>query len=204
MPNGYPNEETAERILEESEKKNPGPWVQHSRNVAQAAKNIAECCPSLDAKKAFVLGLLHDIGKRNRANDLSHTIDGYRYCMSQGYPEAARIYLTHTYAGGSVGEGKGKWIDSEDRALTEKFLSGMQYDDYDKLIQLCDSLAPASGFCLMEKRLVDVVVRHGSNELTQTQWKALFEVKSYFETIMGKSVYTVLPGAVENTFPGMV
>ncbi len=204
MPNGYPDKETAEKILEKSEKKNPGPWVRHSRNVAQAAKNIAECCPGLDAKKAYVLGLLHDVGRRECKSGLSHTVDGYRYCMSQGYPVSARICLTHSFPGGSVGEGQGEWTDGEDRALTEKFLSGIQYDEYDRLIQLCDALGAAEGFCLMEKRLVDVVLQHGANECTQAKWKALFEVKSHFETMMGKSIYTVLPGVVENTFPGMV
>ena len=204
MPGGYPDVETAEKILTGAEQKSPGPWVRHSRNVAQAAENIAECCPGLDAGKAFILGLLHDIGRREGANDLSHTIDGYRYCMTQGFPTAARICLTHSFPGGNVGEGQGKWTDAEDRALTEKFLSGVQYDDYDKLIQLCDALAPASGFCLMEKRLVDVALRHGMNAFTQLKWKAFFQNRSHFEALMGKSIYAVLPGVVENTFPGMV
>lgn len=64
MERGYPDLETARNMLAEAEERNPGPWGDHSRNVALAAKNIAECCPSLDPEKAYILGLLHDIGRR--------------------------------------------------------------------------------------------------------------------------------------------
>ncbi|HET7628557.1 MAG TPA: hypothetical protein VFK44_09240 [Bacillales bacterium] len=33
---------TAEELLEEASVLNPGPWVDHSLNVARAARNIAE------------------------------------------------------------------------------------------------------------------------------------------------------------------
>ena len=43
-------------------------------------------------------------------------------------------------------------------------------------------------------------MRHGINEYTTLKWKATFEIKEYFEKKMGKSVYSILPGVVENTF----
>ena len=43
---------------------NPGPSVVLSRYVAEAARNIATHLPPLDAETAYVLGLLHDIGRR--------------------------------------------------------------------------------------------------------------------------------------------
>ena len=76
----------------------------------------------------------------------------------------------------------------------------MEYDDYDRLIQLCDALALPTGFCLMEKRMVDVVLRHGTNEYMLPKWKATFDIKTYFEQIIQQSVYMVLPGVVQNTF----
>mgnify|MGYP000398611567 CR=1 FL=1 len=36
---------------------------QHSRNVAHAAELIAGRCDKMDSDKAFVCGLLHDIGR---------------------------------------------------------------------------------------------------------------------------------------------
>lgn len=207
MLNGYPDAETAEKILEEAEKKNPGPWVQHSRNVAQAAKNIAECCPGLNEKKAFVLGLLHDIGRREGTKDtkgMDHVFDGYRYCMSLGFNDCARICITHSFPSGDVREAQGPWGSEEYCRSVGEILATIRYDDYDRLIQLCDAVGDASGFCLIEKRLIDVALRNGVDGFTQKKWKAHFSIKDHFETIMGKSIYTVLPGAVENTFPGVV
>ena len=43
---------------------NPGPWIKHSENVGIAARNIAHLVPELDEDKAYIVGLLHDIGRR--------------------------------------------------------------------------------------------------------------------------------------------
>jgi hypothetical protein len=48
--------------------------------------------------------------------------------------------------------------------------------------------------------MIDVALRHGINEYTTLKWKATFEIKEYFELKMGKSLYSVLPGVIENTF----
>ena len=45
---------------------NPDPWIAHSENVA-LAERIAEVCPGLEADKAYVCGLLHDIGRSGHA-----------------------------------------------------------------------------------------------------------------------------------------
>ena len=60
----FPKKEIAIEELALAGRLNPGPWVDHSRNVANAAKLIAERCETLDAEKAFVCGLLHDVGRR--------------------------------------------------------------------------------------------------------------------------------------------
>lgn len=201
MDRGYPDLKTARKLLGEAEAKNPGPWGDHSRNVALAAKNIAECCPELDPEKAYVLGLLHDIGRREGPHGMRHALDGYRYCLAMGFPEAARICMTHSCPSGDIKEALGKWdCTEEDYQFAGHFLLTAPTDDYDRLIQLCDALALSSGFCLMEKRMVDVFLRHGVNEYTQRKLKAIFAIKDHFEELMGKSVYTVLPGVVENTF----
>lgn len=201
MERGYPDPETAREMLAEAEAKNPGPWGDHSRNVALAAGNIAEDCPGLDPEKAYILGLLHDIGRREGPHGMRHALDGYRYCLSKGYPEAARICMTHSCPSGRIEEALGRWdCTEEDYRFAGRLLSTVPTDDYDRLIQLCDALALPSGFCLMEKRLVDVFRRHGVNEYTQIKIKALFSIKDHFEGLMGKSVYTVLPGVVKNTF----
>ena len=49
--------------LKLAEELNPGPWVRHSVNTGIAAMNIAEKVSWLDPEKAYIVGLLHDIGR---------------------------------------------------------------------------------------------------------------------------------------------
>ena len=96
-----PDLNTARRLLEEGWQRNPGPWKNHSLTAAHCAKTIAERLKmrgnDIDPEKACILGMLHDIGRREGVTWLAHTIDGYDYLMSLGYEKAARICLTHSF-----------------------------------------------------------------------------------------------------------
>ena len=94
----YPVREEAERLLKEAEVCNPGPWGSHSRVAAMCAEKIAAACPDMDEEKAYVLGLLHDIGRKFGVKHLGHVYDGYKYMLDLGYDEAARICLTHSFS----------------------------------------------------------------------------------------------------------
>ncbi len=197
----FPSLEQAERYLTEGEERNPGPWVSHSRYVAQAAKAIAGRHPRLDPELAYTDGLLHDIGRRYGRHGMRHVLDGYRYMMSEGYSGVARVCLTHSYPVKGLAIGADHWDGTaEDFQFVKDTLAGLEYDDYDHLIQLCDCLALPDGFCLMEKRLVDVVMRYGFNEYTLPRWKGYFAIKEEIEQAIGSPVYHWLPGIVENTF----
>ena len=67
-----PTREEAERLLREAKQCNPGPWVNHSRVAAHCAEKIAQACGDMDAGKAYVLGLLHDIGRKFGVRHLGH------------------------------------------------------------------------------------------------------------------------------------
>jgi hypothetical protein len=191
----------ADRLLTEAAALNPGPWAEHSRYVALGAQAIAAACPGMDADTAYILGLLHDIGRREGVYGMRHVVDGYRYLRSLGYEDAARICLTHSYPIQRADSGSSAWDGTvEEYAFVDDYLKGIEYTRYDRLIQLCDSLALPDGFCLIEKRLVDVVTRYGFVPLTVQKWQAFFAIRHEFDRLLGKSIYTVLPGVVENTF----
>jgi hypothetical protein len=196
-----PTRPVAERLLAEAARLNPGPWEAHSRWVAIGAETIAAHHPSLAPERAYVLGLLHDIGRRYGPKGMVHALDGYNYLMEQGYPGAAQVSLTHSYPDPSRPNGACAFDGSPEewRAMQDSLLA-VEYDDYDYLILLCDSLALPTGFCLMEKRLVDVVMRYGFNEHTLDRWNSIFAIKARIEAAIGGSVYSLLPGVVENTF----
>ena len=65
---------------------------------------------------------------------------------------------------------------------------------------MCDALALPGGCCLIEKRLVDVALRHGFNEFTLAKWEAKLAIQREFEAVIGQSIYRLLPGVIENTF----
>jgi putative nucleotidyltransferase with HDIG domain len=195
-----PTLDEAEKLLTEAEQRNPGSWVAHSRNVALAAKCIAEHS-NLDVEVAYILGLLHDIGRQEGITNMRHTIDGYTFLKSLGYEDAARIALTHSFPYKHVDAIFGHWdCTPEERKMVKGFLESTTFDDYDRLLQLCDCLALSTGLCLLEKRMIDVALRHGVNEYTVLKWKAFVEIQKHFEQKMGQSIYKVLPGVVETTF----
>jgi hypothetical protein len=198
---GIPTLKESKILLDEAGKLNPGPWVKHSINVGNAAQIIAENSPGLCGEVALILGMLHDIGRRAGITGLRHILDGYRFAKEKGFYNVAKVCITHSFDCKDIRSAIGTWdCTKKEYDFIKQYLENIEYDDYDKLIQLCDSLALPNGFCLIEKRMVDVALRHGINEYTTLKWKATFEIKDYFENKTGKSIYSILPGVVENTF----
>lgn len=178
----------AEQLLREAEACNPGPWGNHSRVTAHCARMIANRCHGMDGEKAGILGLLHDIGRKFGVRHLGHVSDGYSYMLSLGYDEAARICLTHSFNNGRLEEYIGRHDVSEaERQLIINGLASVEMDDYDRLIQLCDSLAGAEGVLDMEARMGDVKARYGM--YPQAKWDKNLWLKGYFEEKMGMDVY---------------
>ena len=173
--------EEARQELKIAALKNPGPWEQHSLVTADNAMRIAEKVPGMDSQKAYIMGLLHDIGRRDGVTGMRHVIDGYTYMMELQEPEVAVICLTHSFASQNVEhfEGKHDCMPAQ-KAFIKDFVENRSYDDYDKLIQLCDAVSLPEGACLMEKRFVDVALRYGVQDYTTTRWRAYLELKKYF------------------------
>lgn len=200
--NKIPTKEEAIALLKEAELRNPGPWVDHSYYVAQAAKLIADQVNSLDSNKAYVLGLLHDIGRRQGIHGMKHSIDGYDFAVDKGYDSVARICLTHIafkYQENTVIVGTWDGTESQRQKVLE-YVNSITENDYDRLIKLCDYISLSTGYCLLEKRIVEMTMRSGFNELTIPRWQSTFEIKKYFEEKIGRSIYQILPNVVENTF----
>ncbi len=186
-----PTRAEAEELLKEAEKCNPGPWGNHSRVVAHCAEKIAESCVGMNSDKAYILGLLHDIGRKFGVRHLGHVSDGYTYMMSLGYDEVAKICLTHSFNNQTTAEYIGKFDTSdEELTLINTTLSSVSMDDYDKLIQLCDALAGSEGVLDMEERMLDVRNRYGS--YPQEKWDSNMKLKEYFEVRTSRNIYDLV------------
>lgn len=185
-----PTREKAEELLRDGEACNPGMWADHSRAVAMCAEKIAAACGDIDTEKAYVLGLLHDIGRKFGVKHMGHIYDGYHYMTKLGYDEAARVCLSHSFSIQKLEDYIGKWdITSEQQRELRGLLEEMVYDDYDRLIQVCDSLAGIT-VVKMEERMEDVKRRYGG--YPQDKWDRNLELKGYFEKKMRQDIYTVV------------
>lgn len=195
----------ADRELALAVKLSPGPWERHSISVAENARLIAEKTGCMDGDQAYSMGLLHDIGRREGVTGIRHIFDGYDYMMRIGQEEIARICLTHSFPVKDVNTFFGKYdCTSEQKLFLKNFLESREYDDYDILIQLCDAISLPNGACIMEKRFVDVALRHGLPDFTIEKWKAFLNAKKHFDKMCGENIYIFLPGVLENSSVNLI
>ena len=71
-------------------------------------------------------------------------------------PFAAQIWISHAFMIQEIHTSIGKFdVSEEDDHFMEKFVKNAVYDDYDRLVQLCDSLAvPYMKLCLVWWKIV--------------------------------------------------
>lgn len=196
-----PSKEQAHAYLAEAAELNPGAWITHSEYAAQAAFNFATRIAHLDADAAYIMALLHDIGRRKGVFNLIHSYHGYQFMLEEGYPDAARICITHSFPEFDTSGAPAYWDGTAaELADLRHYLTTIEYNDYDRLIQLCDAVSTGNGYWLIEKRLLDVGLRRGVHSGSPNRWRKTLALKDYFEVLLGESVYSFLPGVIENTF----
>lgn len=196
----------AESLLESGVAKNPGPWREHSYAVARAAEKIARAVNEnakantaahgstkhlLNPDFAYTCGLLHDIGRQEGHTYIAHVYDGYHFLKNLGYDQLARICLTHSFNLHVIDDYIGKIdISPEQYDELKTLLATTEYDDYDRLIQLLDSTCGADGTQNLEPRMNDVKQRYGY--YPEGKWNKNFELKAYFEKLIGRDFYEVI------------
>lgn len=187
---GYPNRANAQQLLATAEPINPGPWGNHCRVAARCAEAIAQSC-GMDAEKAYVLGLLHDIGRRFGVRDLGHIYYGYQYMCRLGYTQVARVCLSHSFPNRDLQLYIGQIdIPAGEAETVKRLLAQTQWDAYDELIQLCDALAGSEGVVDIQERMADVRRRYG--RYPQAQWDKNVELQRAFEKKAGRSIADIV------------
>ena len=202
-----PEIKLVENWLKEGYNWNPGPWVNHSKLVANAAQIIASRIEDLNENKAYIMGLIHDMGRFAGIAHERHTIDGYNFLKERGYEKLARICITHCFPNKNINANIGFWDCSDgELEFVKIFLDNCEYNDYDRLIQLCDCFTMENKYVLIEKRLIDVVLRYNlKNQVPLSipllqKWQKYLEIKDHFSNMIGESIYNLLPNVIENTF----
>ena len=171
-------------------------YVFHTTSVAESAQKIAEKTPYLNPEKAYIVGLLHDYGKKYDENLISrfHAQTGYEELLKLGYNECARICLTHSFPNKNFNNKyyasyRPEWLNWAHQKLDEI----EEYDDYDRLIQLCDMFFEGMSKVGFEERFAGIRKRYGlSEEQTVEQEKYTKMNKDYFDELCKKDVYKIL------------
>jgi len=190
--------EEAHNLLNEAAIMNPGKWVSHSEVVANIAERLADKL-GLDKDKAYISGLLHDIGRRNGVTGNRHIIDGYTFLTELGHKDIARYCLTHSYFIKDLKYAYGKNdMTDEERKFTQDYLNNIEYDLYDKVVQLGDCMGLPEGITILERRLMDVTLRYGVADFTIEDWQAKLRLQAEIEKLLGHSIYKIFPEVGED------
>ena len=181
----------AEKLISEAKELNNGAWINHSYNVAHLAEKIASKA-NMDSEKAYIIGLLHDIGRRNGTMQARHSLEGFNYLTDIGFEDGARICMTHTFQYKNIDAIYDSWdCSADEKQFIKNYIDTVTYDDYDRLIQLCDALSLANGYCYAEKKMVNSILKFGFKDTTANKWKSILELKDYFDTQICGDVYSL-------------
>lgn len=176
-------------------------WIEHQICVGNTAGKIAKAL-GLDEDKEKALGYIHDIGKRYGIKErgaLVHGYKGYEYLKKLGYDEEyAGICILHSYLNNDIN----CLADITDKngleyEFQKYYVENHKYTDEEKIINLCDLMC-TNKVLTMEKRLIDLLVRHGVFETTQYHIKEALKLKQYFDNKLGYNLYNLFPEIKEN------
>lgn len=199
----YPTIEEAKKIWQEGveyrrkyfpNKPLSDEYAFHTYGVAETAQKIAKKIKSLNSEKAYVLGLLHDYGKRIREKEEGrfHGQEGYEAMMLMGYNDVAKICLTHTFPDKNFDIKTFGYREDWMLWVKDK-LKHIEYDDYDRLIQLCDKFFEEKDITTIEKRVEGIVKRYGLSlvhkERLLNEGKVL---KDYFDKLCEIDIYKLI------------
>ena len=192
----WPTRKEAEELLKKAAERRPGGWVKHSEVTARVAEKIADKA-GLDKNKAYVLGLLHDVG---RCKDMGtgHITEGYRILKRRGWNDAARIALTHSFFTDlmpdeeyAMSEADSEKDEKLMKDFSDKLRSGeIKYDDYDYLIMLADCLSLKRGVVTLNDRFTDLMVRHNFPDI-RNRIIRIWKIKERFDEKIGGDVYNL-------------
>lgn len=183
------------KLLEEAEKLTSDlGWIKHSKCVGETAEIIAKKL-NLDADKAKTLGYIHDIGKRT-GEFKNHVMNGYNYLKELGYDdEYCNICLTHSYLNNDYMCTAGG-IPTDIPFRTE-FIKTHEYTIYEKIINLCDLMCTTK-VLTVDKRMMDLLYRHGVYAKTHYHIEETIKLKEYFDNLLGYNLYDLFPEIKEN------
>lgn len=110
-----------------------------------------------------------------------------RHCLTAAH---CAEKIAHSFNNHRIDDYIGKFdVSDEELRLIKTELDKVVFDEYDRLIQLCDSLAGAGGVLDVEERMKDVKKRYGF--YPQAKWDTNIRLMQHFEKKMNQNIYIV-------------
>lgn len=174
-------------------KYNATSWINHSINVAFATYNLANMI-GLDPNYAFIYGLLHDYG-RKYVHNFEHVIKGFESLVDLGYENEARACLIHSFINGKrfclmeIADSNFYLDDNNNEKYKDysvvddltKVLENINYNDYDRILNIADLMATSFGVVSSKDRIKDILTRRNNLE-EASNWK--YFLVSYYNLLV--------------------
>ena len=179
-------------------------WITHSTCIGNAAGKIANAL-NLDEDYAKTLGYIHDIGKKYGWNSyegvIPHAINGYNYLKSLGYSEQyASVCIKHSFLNNDIDclANDRDYTDSSNQYydFMKEYIK-KEYTIYEKIINLCDLMCTTKVLTI-DKRGMDLLLRHGVYAKTHYHIKETYKLKAYFDDLLGYNLYDLFPEIKDN------
>ena len=158
----------------------------------------------LDADYAKTLGYIHDIGKRNLHDEsgvFPYAINGYNYIKSLDYDEDyAGICIKHSFLNNDI-DCISNDSDETDKSneyydFVKQYISS-EYSICEKIINLCDLMCTTK-VLTVDKRMMDLLYRHGVYAKTHYHIVEILKLKEHFDNLLGYNLYDLFSEIKEN------
>ena len=178
--------------------RDPSTWFMyhnHVYGVANVSKLIASRLDGISPERAFVLGLLHDVGRiTERHEQRFHGVLGYEY-LKDIDKEAARISMTHMFPLSYIDDyecvEKSFFGKKEDYDFVKQFLQDNPINQTDKIVQISDALANAYGVVTIQERNEEYMKRHKCS-ISEKILNNMCALKTQFDDLLGADLYDLM------------
>lgn len=159
---------------------NFGKWVRRSFLIGKTAKNIANEI-GLDKDIAYAIGCLYDIGNYEKETGAKQIIKAFDILRSETFFFPARIAISHNFVIKEINSYHDQMnISEKQKNLIENYLYKIEYNDYDKLIQVLDNSIEENYIGIEEKSKI-ILEKYGYNKFHKEKIEKLKGLREYFE-----------------------
>lgn len=165
-----------------------------AKQIMEKFYNLRET--PIDAEQTKALGFLHDIGKIFQPYS-DHLTNGYEYLNQQGLDaEYGQICLTHSFLSNDPDIMLSPFRGNQD-VMIRDFIKQHEFTLMERIINLCDIFCECERWTL-EKRLIDIMSRHGSYVGSQKYIHRAQARKAEFDLMLGENLYNLFPEIKQN------